>query len=74
MKKKNVKRGIAPYLILILCVLLIYYFLAVGGSKVNDITYDKLLGEIREGNVTEVVVTQHSSEGVYVITGKLKGY
>ena len=74
MKKKNVKRGIAPYLILILCILLVYYFLAVGGSKVNDITYDKLLGEIREGNVTEVVVTQHSSEGVYVITGKLKGY
>ncbi len=74
MSKKNVKRGLLPYVLLILVILGVWYFVALGGTKVNDLTYDKLLAEIREGNVTEVVITPHSSEGVYKITGKLKGY
>ena len=74
MNKKNVKRGLLPYVFLILIILGVWYFVALGSSKVNDLTYDKLLSELREGNVTEVVITPHSSEGVYKITGKLKGY
>ena len=27
-----------------------------------------------EGKVTEMVITPHSNEGTYVITGKLDGY
>ena len=74
MNKKNVKKGLLPYVFLILIILGIWYLVALGGTKVNDLTYDKLLAELKEGNVTEVVITPHSSEGVYKITGKLKGY
>ena len=74
MNKKNVKRGLLPYLLLIVVILGVWYFVALGSAKVNDITYDKLLAEIQEGNVTEVIITPHSNEGVYTISGKLKSY
>ena len=74
MKKKNVKKGMLPYFVLLVVILFVGYLVAFGGSKVNDLTYDKLLAEIKEGNVTEIVITPHSSEGTYKITGKLEGY
>ena len=74
MNKKNVRRGLLPYLLLIFIILGVWYVVALGGTKVNDITYDKLLAEIKNGNVTEVVVTPHSNEGIYTIKGKLVGY
>ena len=74
MKKKNVKKGLLPYVVLLVVVLFVTYVITFGGNKVNDITYDKLLSELREGNVTELVITPHSNEGTYVITGKLEGY
>ena len=74
MKKNNVKKGLLPYLLLIFIILGVWYVVALGSSKVNDITYDKLLSELKEGNVTEVEITPHSSEGTYVITGKMKDY
>ena len=70
MKKKNVKKGMLPYFVLLVVILFVGYLVAFGGSKVNDLTYDKLLAEIKEGNVTEIVITPHSSEGTYKITGK----
>ena len=74
MNKKNVKKGLLPYLFLIIIILLVYYFLSMGGNKVNDLTYDQLLNSIRNGNVQEIVITPHSNEETYIITGKLKGY
>ena len=74
MKNKNVKKGLMPYVILLIVILAITYVLTFGGNKVNDITYDKLLAELKEGNVTEIVITPHSGEGIYEITGKLEGY
>ncbi len=74
MKNKNVKKGLVPYVILLLIILGITYYLTMGGSKVNELTYDKLLSELKNGNVTEVIITPHSNEGTYIITGKLEGY
>ena len=74
MKKKNAKKGMLPYVILLVVVVFVAYIVAFGNNKVNDLTYDKLLVEIKEDQVTEMVITPHSSEGKYIITGKLKGY
>ena len=74
MKKKNVKKGMLPYVLLLGIILVVAYIIAFGNNKVNDITYDKLLSEIKEKNVTELIITPHSNEGTYVITGKLEGY
>ena len=74
MNKKNVKKGMLPYVILLGVIIVVAYIVAFGNSKVNDLTYDKLLAEIQNKKVTEMVITPHSSEGTYVITGKLEGY
>ena len=74
MKNKNVRKGLVPYVVLLIVIIAITYVITFGGSKVNDITYDKLLAELKEGKVTEIVITPHSSEGTYKITGKLDGY
>ena len=74
MNKKNVKKGMLPYVLLLGVIIVVAYIVAFGNSKVNDLTYDKLLAEIKEGKVTEMVITPHSSEGTYIITGKLEGY
>ena len=72
--KKNVKKGMIPYLLLIVFVLSIYYILSLGGSKVNDLTYDKLVSEIKGNNVEEIIITPNANEGTYNISGKLKNY
>ena len=72
--KKNVKKGMIPYLLLIVFVLSIYYILSLGGSKVNDLTYDKLISEIKGNNVEEKIITPNANEGTYNISGKLKNY
>ena len=72
--KKNVKKGMIPYLLLIVFVLSIYYILSLGGSKVNDLTYDKLISEIKGNNVEEIIITPNANEGTYNISGKLKNY
>ena len=74
MKKKNVKRGMLPYLLLIFVILGVWYFISVGNTKVNELTYDKFLMEIKNENVSEVLITPNAAEGTYVITGKLDGY
>ncbi len=74
MNKKEVKRGMLPYLLLIVIALGIYYMLSIGSMKVNDLTYDVFLSEIKNGNVEEVVITPNANEGTYNITGKLKSY
>ena len=72
--KKNVKKSMIPYLLLIVFVLSIYYILSLGGSKVNDLTYDKLISEIKGNNVEEIIITPNANEGTYNISGKLKNY
>ncbi len=74
MNKKDVKRGMLPYLLLIVIALGIYYMLSIGSMKVNDLTYDVFLSEVNKGNVEEVVITPNANEGTYNITGKLKNY
>ena len=55
MNKKNVKKGMLPYVILLGVILVVAYIIAFGNNKVNELTYDKLLSEIKGGKVTELV-------------------
>ena len=70
----NEEKRMIPYLLLIVFVLSIYYILSLGGSKVNDLTYDKLISEIKGNNVEEIIITPNANEGTYNISGKLKNY
>ena len=74
MKKKDVKKGLLPYLFLLVFVAVIYYILSMKTIKVNELTYDKLLKEVAEQKVEKITITPKTNEAIYVFEGKLKGY
>ena len=74
MRKNNIKRGLLPYLFLILFVFGIYYLFGVLNQNVNVFTYDQLVDAINSGKVTELSITPKERAVVYEISGKLEGY
>lgn len=74
MDKKNVKRGLLPYLFLILLLIGIYYIVIISDKTINNITYDQFLEELNKNTVTEVNITPKSRASVYEISGKLSTY
>ena len=74
MKKKNVKRGFAPYLFLIVFVCIVYFVFSSMNQKINELTYDQFIKELNDGNITELEITPRERSVVYVVEGKLEGY
>ena len=74
MNKNTVKRGILPYLFLVIVILGVYYFFGVLNKDVHVLTYNELLTAINENNVTEMSITPKDRSVVYEISGKLNGY
>ena len=74
MKKKNIKKGLLPYLFLLILVAAIYYILTMKSVKVNDLTYDVLVKEVQAQNIKKVTITPNTSESTYTFEGTLKSY
>ena len=63
-----------PYLILGGVIALVLIVLQFQGTKVNELSTGDLLKELKNGKVTEIVITPNSNESVYYVEGKLEGY
>ena len=74
MNKKEIKKGVLPYVVLIIIMLGVIYFFNVLNVKVNDLTYDSFLNSLNNNEVTEVKIVPSVDGGIYNITGKLKDY
>ena len=74
MNKKNIKRGLIPYVFLVLLILGIYYVYNVVNEKINPFTYDQFINELNKNNITEITIVPKERASVYEISGKLKGY
>ena len=74
MNKNTVKKGILPYLFLVLIIFGVYYLFNVLNQKVNVLTYNELTEVLEQGTVTEMTITPKERAVVYEITGKLKDY
>ena len=74
MNKKEIKKGIVPYVVLIVIMLGVIYFFNILNIKVNDLTYDKFVNSLNNNEVKEIKVIPSIDGGVYNITGKLKDY
>ena len=72
MDKKTVKRGLLPYLFLVLAMLSIFYFASVGNQKIEELSYDEFIEELDEGNIKKLELTAHGSAYVYEVSGQLK--
>ena len=74
MNKKEIKKVIVPYVVLIVIMLGVIYFFNILNIKVNDLTYDKFVSSLNNNEVKEIKVIPSIDGGVYNITGKLKDY
>ena len=74
MDKKVVKRSIFSYIFLFIIVLGIFYFINMSDSKINKLTYNEFLQQLSENRVTELHINPNGNQGIYQISGKLKGY
>ena len=74
MKKNTVKRGILPYLFLVLIVFGVYYLFGILNKNEHTFTYNELTAALKENKVTEMDITPKERAMVYEIKGKLKGY
>ena len=74
MNKKTIKKGLLPYLFLLVVILGIMYFFNIANRKVNVLTYDEFMNSANEGKITELVVTPRSSAGLYEVEGKMNEY
>ena len=74
MNRKNIKRGLLPYVFLILIILVVFYIFNVVNVKVNTFTYDQFINELNKENITELEIVPRERAKIYEITGKIKGY
>lgn len=74
MKKNTVKKGLMPYLLLLVAALFIIFSTNLFGNKVNVLTYSEFETALNKGNVSELTIIPRNSALVYEVTGKLEGY
>ena len=74
MNKKTVKKGLLPYLFLLLVILGVVYFFNMANRKVNVITYDEFVSFAEEGVIENIVITPNSRASLYSITGTNSNY
>ena len=72
--KKVVKKGLLPYVFLLLVMLGVVYFVSVANQKVNVLTYDEFMTSLEDKEVKEITVTPRDRAKVYEITGTLDDY
>ena len=74
MSKKDVKKGIIPYLILFLVMLGLLYFFNMSRHEIHQFTYDEFITNMEDKKIEEITIVPRSGAGVYEIEGKLEGY
>ena len=74
MNKKSVKKGLTPYIVILLIMAGILYFISANNKKINYLTYDKFVSHMNNGEIKNIKITPKSNARVYEISGKLKKY
>lgn len=74
MSKKTVKKGLLPYVFLLLVILGVVYFFNIANRKVNVITYDEFVTFAEEGVIKDIVITPNARASLYNITGTNSNY
>ena len=74
MNKKEIKKGLIPYLALIVIMLGVIYLFNILNVTEHELSYDKFVSALNNNEVEEVTILPSIDGGVYTITGKLKDY
>ena len=74
MNKNTVKRGVLPYIFLVIIILGVYYFYGVLNKEIHVLSYKEFVTAIDSKQIKEMSITPKSRSAVYEISGKLNDY
>ncbi len=74
MNNKTVKKGLFPYVFLLVFILGCLIIVNAFNTTVNEMTYDEFIKNLNEGNVEELSITPKTRTEIYEIQGTLKDY
>ena len=69
---KSVKKGLVPYLFMILIMLGVFYVFNFMNTDIKKLTYNEFMSELSDGNIKDVTITARSSAKTYEVEGSLK--
>lgn len=72
--KKMIKKGMLPYLFLVLIMLGVIYLANIFNNTVNVLTYNEFIDSLENEKVKELKVIPRDRAKTYEIKGKLEGY
>ena len=72
--KRSVKKGLLPYLFLVIIMLGVFYVFNVLNHDIHDLSYNEFMSNLDKGNVTELQLVARGSGYTYQATGKMSGY
>ncbi len=75
MKKKNtIKKGLLPYIFLLVLAVFIIFSTDIFNSKVNILTYDEFSDSLNKGEILELSIIPRDRAKIYEVRGRLEGY
>ena len=73
-EKKNIKKGILPYLIIGIIMLGVFYYFNIINGTNHEFTYDEFMEKLDNGKIKELEVTTKGNGQVYEVVGTLENY
>lgn len=73
-RKGNTMKSFIPYLLIFIVISITYYVFSINNVKVNELSYNEFLINLKEEKVDTLEVTPKRTDSVYVLSGKLEGY
>ena len=72
--KKNIKKGILPYLIIALIMLGVFYYFNIINNTQHEFTYDEFINKLDAGKIKKLEITTKGNGYVYEVEGQLDNY
>ena len=72
--KKTVKKGLLPYLFLLVIMLGVFYVFDVLDKNVHELTFDEFVEKLDKGKITELEIVARGTGYTYDVTGTLNNY
>ena len=69
--KKTIKKGLLPYVFILIIMLGVFFYYKVVNNDVKDYTYDQFMKELDSGKIKEMTVVTRGSGYVYEVSGKI---
>jgi len=70
--KKNLKKNVLPYLVLVVIMLIVFYMASVLNTNVTVLTYDEFMSDLEKGKIKEMELVTRGSAYTYEVSGSFK--